>query len=37
MSNDDVEHYYPEGEKSIVLRPGEFLHRLRQQLMGLIP
>jgi predicted nucleic acid-binding protein len=33
----NVKHYYPEGKKSVVLRPGEFLHRLRQQLVGLIP
>jgi len=33
----NVKHYHPEGEKIIVLRPGEFLYRLRQQLMGLIP
>jgi len=33
----NVKHYYPEGEKIIVLRPGEFLYRLRQQLMRLIP
>jgi len=33
----NVKHYHPEGKKIIILRPGEFLHRLRQQLMGLIP
>jgi len=33
----NVKHYYPKGKKIIVLRPGEFLSRLRQQLMGLIP
>ena len=33
----NIKHYHPEGEKIIVLRPGEFLYRLRQQLMGLIP
>jgi predicted nucleic acid-binding protein len=33
----NVRHYSPEGEKIIVLSPGEFLYRLRQQLMGLIP
>jgi len=33
----NVRHYHPEGEKIIVLRPGEFLYRLRQQLVGLIP
>jgi len=33
----NVRHYRPEGEKIVVLRPGEFLYRIRQQLMGLIP
>lgn len=33
----NVKHYYPEGGQIIVLRPGEFLYRLRQQLMELIP
>lgn len=33
----NVRHYHPGGEKIIVLRPGEFLYRLRQQLVGLIP
>lgn len=33
----NVKHYHPEGKKIVVLRPGEFLYRLRQQLMGLIP
>jgi hypothetical protein len=33
----NVKHYYPKGEKIVILQPSEFLHRLRQQLMGLIP
>ena len=33
----NVKHYYPKGEKIVILRPGEFLYRLRQQLIGLIP
>ncbi len=33
----NVKHYYPEGDKITILRPGEFLFRLRHQLMGLIP
>ena len=32
----NVKPYYPEGEKIVVLRPGEFLYRLRQQLVRLI-
>ena len=33
----NVKHYHPEGERIIVLRPGEFLYRIRQQLIRLIP
>ena len=33
----NVKHYSPKSETILVLRPGEFLARLRQQLMGLIP
>jgi predicted nucleic acid-binding protein len=33
----NVKPCYPEGEKIMVVRPGEFLYRLRHQLMGLIP